>query len=65
MPTRAAREAYTRWVLEDTRYQRARLHNIQMPAAGEERDRRALQLAQMAKSVKDAWDRYMGLMEVT
>ena len=63
MPTHAARQAYTRWVLEDTRYQAARMEDQASPATGLEKERRVNLLAGMAKQVKDAWDQYIAAKE--
>jgi len=64
MPTQAARQAYTEWVLADTRYQQARLDSLENPLSGEAKERKAEQLAALAKKTKDAWDAYLAAMKV-
>lgn len=58
MPSRAARDAYTRWLVLDSRYGEERQLNLSTPAVGEEKERRENQLAALAKAVKDAKDTY-------
>ena len=63
MPTHAARQAYSIWILADTRYQQARSFNEASPATGAEKEKRAQQLAGLAKTTKDAWDEYQKAMQ--
>lgn len=58
MSTQAARVAYTRWLLADTRYQQARRRDLENPVAGMQKAVRAEELAAYAKRTKDAFDIY-------
>ncbi|WPB58866.1 hypothetical protein [Xylophilus sp. GOD-11R] len=58
MSSAAARHAYTMWVIADVRYRTARADPRVATARGEEKERWANLLADLAKRRKDAWDVY-------